>query len=256
MQKRKRIEIIIVMMWAFMTVGGCKATEEKGDGIQQLVIADTQKQEADTQREVLTAYYQMIIQGEDKEKLYEYVEEHVHELSPKNADQLVNGLLAFMGDYTQVDYTRLQKHEQYYSAEMQNFLQLMKQKQVAENMQREWVAQEEVRYLLLQAEFLEEHATTYPQGVTYPYVYDCYCRLLEEAVCHPGQDIPLSEGELVDEEIRTAYTEYVRAHPNSNISSVIREYQRLLQESDGIVTEKVRQFYKDFFSEVKSHFKI
>lgn len=211
---------------------------------------------------LLREYYALLMTTREKEDVYLFLEKHASRAEPKDADQLVNGLIGYLTDADAADYNRLSKQKNYFTEEMQEFIELMKQEQNTPS-----VSDLEIKVplseLLIRAEQLEEHARKYPEGVTYSYTYEKYCELVSAGVTgfYDGSsdwsNCYLDTDQVhIEEEAVRAYTDFIAAYPDSHTSHILQEYVDLLSKNDRIFTRSVKKYYGRIYSEIKENFPV
>ncbi len=211
---------------------------------------------------LLHEYHALLMTTGEKEDIYAFLEKHVKNCSVKDADQLLNGLIGYLADADAVDYNRMAEQKNYFSEEVQGFIELMRREQ-----NEPAIADNEIKIpltkLLLRTEELEEHARQYTQGVSYPYVYEKYCELLGAAVTgfYDGESDWTncyldSDKAHIEEAAVQAYSDFVQAYPDSNTSGVLLEYLELLKENDREFNGRLKRFYNRIYSVIKEHFQI
>ena len=212
--------------------------------------------------ELLREYYALLLTTQEEEEVYRFLEEHISECEPKDADQLLNGLIGYKTSARLVDYNRLTKQQEYFSEEMQQFLELMQTEQNRPSI-GDGGLKLPLALVLFRVEKLEEFAVTYPEGVGYPYIYELYEELLEAAVTgfYDGEDkrscIFLdAEEDRIKESAVESYLDFIRIYPKSNTAAVLQKYISLLKEDDRRMNRKVTTFYGRAASVIKENFKI
>lgn len=171
MERRK---IAVILLAAALLSQGCQDQREDGERVSEASEQGTEtslmKSEEDGEN-LLREYYALLVTTKDEEDVYLFLEKHISGAKPKDADQLVNGLIGYLTDADAADYNRLSKQKNYFTEEMQEYIELMKQEQNAPSVLNQEI-KAPLSELLLRAEQMEEHARKYPEGVTYPYTYE------------------------------------------------------------------------------------
>ncbi len=250
------------MVLAF-AAGGCERTAEEpaGEETETEAVIMREAEELCTEN-LLQEYHALLVTARQTEDVYVFLETHIGGCSVKDADQLLNGLIGYLTNADAVDYNRVAKNKNYFSEEMQEFIEIMRREQ-NEPAIGDCEIEIPLTQLLLRAEELEEHARQYMGGVSYPYVYDKYCELLSAAVTgfYDGEsdwtNCYLDSDEAhIEEAAVQAYDDFVRAYPNGNTAGVLLEYLDLLKENDRRFNQKLKRFYGRIDSVIKENFRI
>lgn len=261
----KKREMAVILLLASLLAAGCRRQQPEGEP----ETADTERgtevslmRSEENEENLLQEYYALLMTTKEKEDVYLFLENHVAGARPKDADQLVNGLINYLTDADAADYNRLMKQKNYFTEEMQEYIELMKQEQ---NMPVVSGGKINVPLseLLLRAEQMEEHARKYPEGITYPYIYEKYCELMCAGITgfYDGSsdwsNCYLDSDQLhIEEEAVLAYTDFAAAYPDSHTSDILQEYLNLLSENDRLFTKQVKKFYGRIESVIKEHFPV
>ena len=262
MGKRK---IAMILLLASLLVVGCRQKRQEeapkaADTEQGTEVSLVKSEEND--ENLLQEYYALLMTAKEKEDVYLFLEKHAAGAEPKDADQLVNGLIGYLTDADAVDYNRLVKQKNYFTVEMQEYIELMKKEQ---NMPAVSGLKINVslRELLLRVEQMEEHARKYPEGITYPYIYDKYCELMCAGITgfYDGSsdwsNCYLDTDQLhIEDAAVLAYTDFAAAYPDSYTSDILKEYLSLLSENDKLFTKPVKKFYGRIESVIKENFPV
>ena len=253
-----------MLLISVLAVQGCQSQREvqpdTETGEQGTEVARMNNEEEG--ENLLREYYALLMTTREKEDVYLFLEKHVSRAEPKDADQLVNGLIGYLTDADAADYNRLSKQKNYFTEEMQEFIELMKQEQNTPS-----VSELEIKVplseLLIRAEQLEEHARKYPEGVTYSYAYEKYCELVSAGVTgfYDGSsdwsNCYLDADQVhIEEAAVRAYTDFIAAYPDSHTSDILQEYVDLLSKNDRIFTRSVKKYYGRIDSEIKENFPV
>lgn len=262
MKKRK---VAVILLASALLVWGCQNRKEEGrpdaEATELGTEASRMRGEEDGEN-LLREYYALLMTTEEKEDVYLFLEEHAPRAKPKDADQLVNGLIGYLTDADAADYNRLAKQKNYFTEEMQEYIELMKQEQNTPS-----VSDLEINVplseLLIRAEQMEEHARKYPEGVTYSYTYEKYCELVSAGVTgfYDGtsdwSNCYLDTDQVhIEEAAVRAYTDFIAAYPDSHTADILKEYVDLLSENDRIFTKSVKKYYGRIYSVIKENFPV
>lgn len=227
----------LLLLLAALAVGcgGRREQEpEMSSEERQTEVAFIGKEEKSTN--LLREYYALLMTTTNKEEVYRFLEAHIQEAEPKDADQLVKGLLNYLADADAADYERLSKQEPYLTAEMKEYIELMKQEQPEAAKLPE---------MLTWAEKLEKHARAYPEGVTFLYVYEKFCETVYTVVT-----------EYEDEEAKQTCQEFIEANPGTHVSEIMQEYVDLLGTSKGESEKRLEKYRANIYNIIKENFTI
>lgn len=262
MGKRKTA---VVLLLASLLAAGCQWQQweeaPKTADTEQGTEVSLMKSE-ENEENLLQEYYALLMTTKEKEDVYLFLEKHAANAKPKDADQLVNGLIGYLTDADAVDYNRLVKQKNYFTVEMQEYIELMKQEQ---NTPAVFGLKINVPLseLLLRVEKMEEHARKYPEGITYPYIYEKYCELMCAGItgfydgASDWSNCYLDSDQMhIEEAAVLAYTDFTAAYPDSYTSDILREYLNLLSENDRLFTKPVKKFYGKIESVIKENFPV
>ncbi len=262
MGKRK---IAVILLLASLLAAGCQRQQweeaTEADDTEQGAEVSLMKSE-ENEENLLQEYYALLMTTKEKEDVYRFLEKHAAGAEPKDADQLVNGLIGYLTDVDAVDYNRLVKQKNNFTVEMQEFIELMKQEQ---NTPAVFGSKINVPLseLLLRVEQMEEHARKYPEGITYQYIYEKYCQLMCAGItgfydgASDWSNCYLDTDQLhIEEAAVLAYTDFTAAYPDSYTSDILQEYLNLLSENDRLFTKQVKKFYGRIESVIKENFPV
>ena len=198
--------------------GGREREPEVPSEERQTEVAFIGKEEKSTN--LLREYYALLMTTTNQEEVYRFLETHIQEAEPKDADQLVKGLLNYLADADAADYDRLSKQEPYLTVEMQEYIELMKQEQ-------------------------PETARPYPEGVTFLYVYEKFCETVYTVVT-----------EYEEEEAARTCQEFIEANPGTHLAEIMREYVDLLENSKGESEKQLAKYRANIYNIIKENFTI
>lgn len=227
----------LLLLLAALAVG-CDGRREREPEMsseeQQTEVAFIGKEEKSTN--LLREYYALLMTTTNKEEVYRFLEAHIQEAEPKDADQLVKGLLNYLADADAADYERLSKQEPYLTVEMKEYIELMKQEQPEAAKLTE---------MLAWAEKLEKHARAYPEGVTFLYVYEKFCETVYTVVT-----------EYEDKEAEKTLQEFIEADPGTHLAEILQEYVELLRSSKGESEKQLEKYRANIYNIIKENFTI
>ena len=232
--KKAGFLLLLLAVLAVGCDGGREREPEMSSEERQTEVAFIGKEEKSTN--LLREYYALLMTTTNQEEVYRFLETHIQEAEPKDADQLVKGLLNYLADADAADYDRLSKQEPYLTVEMQEYIELMKQEQPETAKLPE---------MLAWAEKLEKHARTYPEGVTFLYVYEKFCETVYTVVT-----------EYEEEEAARTCQEFIEANPGTHLAEIMREYVDLLENSKGESEKQLAKYRANIYNIIKENFTI
>lgn len=233
---KKAVLLLLITVLLFAGCGSRKKSEQEvqpdEEGTEVAFIGNKEKT-----TNILREYYALLMTTTQKEDVYDFLETHISKTQPKDADQLIKGLLGYLADADAADYNRLSKQEIYLTDEMGEFVELMKKEQ---NNPSVLLSEK-----LLWAKKLEAHARMYPEGVTYLYAYEKFCETVYETVTG-----------FSDEAALTEYEQFIADNPDMHLTGILQEYVELLQDSGGSVDKPVEKFYGKLYTIIKQNFQV
>lgn len=195
----------------------------------------------------LEAYRLKLSGTGDAEDIYRFVEDNIGRQGSKEADQMIAGLIDFVGDENAVDYARLSVFEDLVSPEMAGFLKMMitEQKEPALSQQGIEVSLGELLERVITA---EDQIERFPDGLTYKYACKKYTGLLCAAVTG-GYDrqrgIPnaYAEKEILKASAIEEYAAFAENYECTESAGVVRDYLDLLGKNENRITADTEEFY-------------
>lgn len=206
---------------------------------------------------MITEYNQLLQQTKNVETVYQFIENHIKETTPKEAKQLILGLYGYLNDVREVDYVRLEDISNSLPEDMKNFLTIMKTETKSPA-----IIEGEIKIsltdLLLRCQELENHMDKYEEGITFTYAKNLYFEELSAAITggydkvNKKQNLYLNVDKVhIDEQAYNEYVNFLAEHKDTQTSDVVESYVNLLDENNKVVNENVITFYKTIYETIK-----
>ena len=233
-----------------MAVGSFGGTQVKASSTATVTVKASEKAQKKD-------FYEVLQTATSVDEVLDYIVKYSKTATKAEMSEYMRGLFSFCDDIREVNFTKLKQVRKYLPENVKVALPRLIKEYNAPAM-KDGAAIISVDQLLQSAISYEKYLNTNKKGVAVEAIQKLYEEELNFAITggfHKGMGLINTyadkTGTKVDDNIIASYKTFVKKNKNTKTGNIVSQYVKLLNQTNGKITNKVEKFYDNLYKKMK-----